>query len=91
MTDKELISCLLLYPESYLIAHFNTSFIILFTASDYSVLLIPNSPGAVHDLSNHRELGNILNAFIADRSKTWCLFILTYLQMHNLKYTVQDD
>ncbi|RDD42149.1 Parkinson disease 7 domain-containing protein 1 [Trichoplax sp. H2] len=39
----------------------------LVDAADYSVLLIPNSPGAVYDLSTHRELGNILNSFIADK------------------------
>lgn len=62
------------YIKLYLVAHHDTNITTLFTASDYSVLLIPNSPGAVYDLSTHRELGNILNAFIADKSKIQCFF-----------------
>jgi len=39
------------------------------TASHYSALLFPNSPGAVRDLARNTELGNIVAHFVDENSK----------------------
>jgi len=39
------------------------------TASHYSALLFPHSPGAVRDLARSTELGNIVTHFVEENSK----------------------
>ena len=39
------------------------------TASHYSALIIPHSPGAVRDLARSTELGNIVSHFVEENSK----------------------
>ena len=38
-------------------------------ASRYSAVLIPSSPGALHDLAKDNELAKLLNAFIQEKSE----------------------
>ena len=45
------------------------------TASRYGAILIPSSPGALHDLAQNTELAKLLNAFIHEKSEcTICVF-----------------
>ena len=41
---------------------------IFFPASRYAAVLLPSSPGAVHDLAKDNELAKLLNAFVQEKS-----------------------
>lgn len=51
-------------------------FFFLLTAHRYSCLLIPHSPGAVFDLSDDKDLGQILKNFIKEKSKCFNVYVL---------------
>lgn len=42
--------------------------VIFFPASRYGAVLLPSSPGALHDLAKDNELAKLLNAFVQDKS-----------------------
>lgn len=37
-------------------------------ASRYGAVLLPSSPGALHDLAKDNELAKLLNAFVQEKS-----------------------
>lgn len=43
--------------------------LLLCAASRYGAILIPSSPGALHDLAQNTELAKLLNAFVHEKSE----------------------
>ena len=48
----------------------------LFTASRYGAVLIPAAPGAVTDLVHNKDLGQILNHFIEEKSTLTSFYLV---------------
>ena len=47
-----------------------------FSASRYGAVLLPSSPGALHDLAKDNELAKLLNAFVQEKSGCRCYCML---------------
>ena len=45
-------------------------------ASRYGAVLLPSSPGALHDLAKDNELAKLLNAFVQEKSGYQCYCML---------------
>jgi len=41
---------------------------VFFPAARYGAVLLPSSPGALHDLAKDNELAKLLNAFVQEKS-----------------------
>ena len=52
------------------------SFNFYFPASRYGAVLLPSSPGALHDLAKDNELAKLLNAFVQEKSEFQCYCML---------------
>lgn len=58
----------------HFIFKYSTDFL---SAHRYSCLIVPHSPGAVHDLAINTTLGEVLAQFVRDRSKICVSFHVT--------------
>ena len=57
-----------------------------FPASRYGAVLLPSSPGALHDLAKDNELAKLLNAFVQEKSGYQCYYMLYNLFEYNLLF-----